>query len=184
MLTCLLRYLDALLACLFVCLLAWLQAEVNSKIKKAFCPPADDPGAISQNPIMDWVRHIVFAKNGQFELRRRDSDGGPKYGVRWCTTTVGSLPLAAAAGVVLTSGCAWCVVNRVYATMEEVEADYLSGALHPGDLKNSLKAEINAYAVYSCPLPSKRQTQSAHKSHTHCVAACWSLCASTLSSPS
>lgn len=62
---------------------------MNSKIKKAFCPPADDPGAISQNPIMDWVRHIVFAKNGQFELRRRDSDGGPKYGVGWCTPNSG-----------------------------------------------------------------------------------------------
>lgn len=84
MLTCLLLYLDALLACLLAC----LQAEVNSKIKKAFCPPADDPGAISQNPIMDWVRHIVFAKNGQFELRRRDSDGGPKYVVGWCTPKV------------------------------------------------------------------------------------------------
>lgn len=56
------------------------------------------------------------------------------------------------------------MVNRVYATMEEVEADYLSGALHPGDLKNSLKAEINAYAVTlpppPPPIPSEQQPQS------------------------
>ena len=37
-----------------------------------------------------------------------------------------------------------CVfVHRVYATYEDLAADFVSGTLHPGDLKASLTAAIN-----------------------------------------
>lgn len=49
------------------------EAEVNAKIKKAYCPPC----IIEKNPIMDYVKHIVFGKVEAFEVARKEQDGGP-----------------------------------------------------------------------------------------------------------
>jgi hypothetical protein len=35
------------------------------------------------------------------------------------------------------------LLNRTYVTMEELLADYISGALHPGDVKPALTKAIN-----------------------------------------
>ncbi len=37
-----------------------------------------------------------------------------------------------------------CIVSREYLDAAEVQADYLSGALHPSDMKPALAAALNA----------------------------------------
>eukprot|EP00736_Rhodelphis_marinus_P012798 Rmarinus@m.25981 len=48
------------------------EAEVNTKIKKSFCPP----GEIEGNPCIEYVKHVVFPKLGQFHVKRKPDDGG------------------------------------------------------------------------------------------------------------
>merc|ERR1711934_184015 len=48
--------------------------EVNTKIKKAYCPP----GVIEKNPCIDYIRHIVFSARGTFEVKRSQENGGNK----------------------------------------------------------------------------------------------------------
>ena len=50
------------------------EADVNSKIKKSFCPP----GEIKENPCFDYLKHIVFAKFDTFTVKRAEKDGGDK----------------------------------------------------------------------------------------------------------
>jgi len=46
--------------------------EVRSKVKKAFCPP-DYPRF---NPMLDWARKLVFAREGEFRVARSEAHGG------------------------------------------------------------------------------------------------------------
>lgn len=48
------------------------EADVNAKIKKAFCPP----GIIEGNPIFDYIKHIVFGKFQSMEVLRTAENGG------------------------------------------------------------------------------------------------------------
>lgn len=48
------------------------EADVNAKIKKAFCPP----GVIQGNPIFDYIKHIVFGKFQSMEIKRDAENGG------------------------------------------------------------------------------------------------------------
>jgi tyrosyl-tRNA synthetase len=50
------------------------EAEVNVKIKKAYCPP----GQVENNPLIDYVRHIIFPKFGKFVVTRTEANGGNK----------------------------------------------------------------------------------------------------------
>lgn len=81
------------------------ELEVNTKIKKAYCPP----GEVSANPCLAYIRHIVLPWFGEFTVGRSEANGGP----------------------------------ATYTEYEALEADYVSGALHPGDLKPSLAKAIN-----------------------------------------
>ncbi|MQL68570.1 hypothetical protein Taro_000828 [Colocasia esculenta] len=81
------------------------EAEVNLKIKKAFCPPQ----IVQGNPCLEYIKYIVFPWLGKFEVSRDDKNGG----------------------------------NKTFSSMEELVADYESGALHPGDLKPSLSKALN-----------------------------------------
>ncbi|KAF8060281.1 tyrosine--tRNA ligase 1 [Scenedesmus sp. PABB004] len=82
------------------------EADVNAKIKKAFCPPQ----VVEGNPCLEYIAHIVFPWFGKFELTRAAANGG----------------------------------DRTYESVEDLAADYASGALHPGDLKPSLARSLNA----------------------------------------
>jgi tyrosyl-tRNA synthetase len=82
------------------------EADVNRKIKQAFCPPQ----IVEKNPCIDYVKHIVFPKFGEFEIARKEENGG----------------------------------NKIYTRYEDLEADFLSGVLHPGDLKTALAKTLNA----------------------------------------
>eukprot|EP00195_Chlamydomonas_chlamydogama_P008917 CAMPEP_0202899462 /NCGR_PEP_ID=MMETSP1392-20130828/7688_1 /ASSEMBLY_ACC=CAM_ASM_000868 /TAXON_ID=225041 /ORGANISM="Chlamydomonas chlamydogama, Strain SAG 11-48b" /LENGTH=385 /DNA_ID=CAMNT_0049585645 /DNA_START=282 /DNA_END=1439 /DNA_ORIENTATION=- len=82
------------------------EQDVNSKIKKAFCPPQVADG----NPCVEYIKYIIFPWFGKFEVSRAEANGGPK----------------------------------AYSSIEELVADYTSGALHPADLKPALSKALNA----------------------------------------
>jgi len=48
--------------------------DVRRKIKKAYGPP----GVIEANPILDYTKHLVFAKFDSFEIERNADNGGNK----------------------------------------------------------------------------------------------------------
>jgi tyrosyl-tRNA synthetase len=50
------------------------ETEVNSKIKSAFCPEKEIEG----NPIVEYVKYIIFPKNGTFHIERAEKNGGNK----------------------------------------------------------------------------------------------------------
>eukprot|EP00164_Ancoracysta_twista_P001076 GFYU01001407.1.p2 GENE.GFYU01001407.1~~GFYU01001407.1.p2 ORF type:complete len:384 (+),score=162.75 GFYU01001407.1:120-1271(+) len=48
------------------------EMDVNSKIKKAYCPP----GIIEENPCLDYMKHIVLPSLGSVTIERSDDNGG------------------------------------------------------------------------------------------------------------
>eukprot|EP01111_Echinosteliopsis_oligospora_P001456 TRINITY_DN1219_c0_g1_i1.p1 TRINITY_DN1219_c0_g1~~TRINITY_DN1219_c0_g1_i1.p1 ORF type:complete len:399 (+),score=109.37 TRINITY_DN1219_c0_g1_i1:1089-2285(+) len=50
------------------------EMDVNAKIKKAYCPP----GVLEKNPIFEYIKYIIFPRNGQFSVERDLNNGGPK----------------------------------------------------------------------------------------------------------
>jgi len=48
------------------------EAEVNTKIKKAFCPP----GQVEGNPQITYIQHIVLPWAGTFDVQRPEAGGG------------------------------------------------------------------------------------------------------------
>jgi tyrosyl-tRNA synthetase len=46
--------------------------EIRAKVRKAFCPP-DLP---QFNPMLDWVRKLVFPRDGEFRIARAEQHGG------------------------------------------------------------------------------------------------------------
>jgi len=46
--------------------------EIRAKVRKAFCPP-DYPDF---NPMLDWVRKLVFARDDEFRIERKVEHGG------------------------------------------------------------------------------------------------------------
>lgn len=48
------------------------EAEVNTKIKKAFCPPS----VVDGNPCIEYACHIVFPWFGTFKIARSEQNGG------------------------------------------------------------------------------------------------------------
>ena len=52
------------------------EADVNSKIKKAFCAP----GEVEGNPCLAYIRMLVLPWFGRFEVTRREANGGDRCG--------------------------------------------------------------------------------------------------------
>jgi len=48
------------------------EKEIKRKIKKAFCMEKE----INYNPILDWVKNLVFPIQGKFEIKRDNKFGG------------------------------------------------------------------------------------------------------------
>ena len=58
------------------------EADVNVKIKKAFCPP----GVVENNPLLDYLKHIVFAvQEPLFKISRSEQNGGDLEFVDYAT---------------------------------------------------------------------------------------------------
>jgi len=82
------------------------EADVNRKIKQAFCPPK----IVEGNPCLDYLKHIVFEKFQEVHVERTPENGG----------------------------------DKTYTSYNELEADYVSGLLHPGDVKPALTKALNS----------------------------------------
>lgn len=80
-------------------------SEVNSKIKSAYCPEKTVEG----NPVLEYLRYLIFPKLGSLEISRSEENGG----------------------------------NKSFSSYDELEADFMSGALHPGDVKPAVAKAIN-----------------------------------------
>jgi tyrosyl-tRNA synthetase len=76
------------------------EEEIREKVRRAFCPP----DSAEFNPMLDWVRKLIFARDGEFRVERSPQHGGPLR----------------------------------FSSPEEANEAYLSGALHPADLKNGV----------------------------------------------
>lgn len=50
------------------------EADVNGKIKKAFCPPQ----VLEKNPIFDYIKWIIFQSYNEFVIERTADNGGTK----------------------------------------------------------------------------------------------------------
>ncbi|KAJ3693427.1 hypothetical protein LUZ60_008907 [Juncus effusus] len=50
------------------------EAEVNVKIKKAYCPPK----IVAGNPCLEYIKYIVLPWFGSFEVTRQEQNGGNK----------------------------------------------------------------------------------------------------------
>ncbi|XP_021988682.1 tyrosine--tRNA ligase 1, cytoplasmic isoform X2 [Helianthus annuus] len=50
------------------------EAEVNLKIKKAYCPP----NVVEGNPCLDYIKYIVFPWFNEFKVERKAENGGEK----------------------------------------------------------------------------------------------------------
>lgn len=50
------------------------QAEVNLKIKKAYCPP----NVVQGNPCLEYIKYIVFPWFNEFKVERKEENGGEK----------------------------------------------------------------------------------------------------------
>ena len=46
--------------------------EIQKKINKAFCPPDET----DLNPVLDWVRGLIFPILGKFDVQRKKGHGG------------------------------------------------------------------------------------------------------------
>jgi tyrosyl-tRNA synthetase len=49
--------------------------EVDRKIKSSYCPP----GVIHENPVLDYVKHIVFGCRDAVHIKRKPEFGGDVY---------------------------------------------------------------------------------------------------------
>lgn len=81
------------------------EPDVNTKIKKAYCPPQ----IVEGNPCIEYIKYIIFPWFNQFEVKRNENNGG----------------------------------DKIYTSLDDLEEDFKSGALHPGDLKPSLSRALN-----------------------------------------
>lgn len=48
------------------------EQDVNTKIKSAFCPE----GVVNPNPVLEYLKYIVFPSVGSLEIKRSESNGG------------------------------------------------------------------------------------------------------------
>ena len=92
------------------------EADVNRKIKKAFCKPQ----IVQNNPIMDYYKHIVFPYIEQEFIETQSEDK------KYLTIDKGK----------------WGGLKTYY-NYNEFENDFVKGDLHQADIKPKLQKEIN-----------------------------------------
>mmetsp|Transcript_37545 Transcript_37545/g.63201 ORF Transcript_37545/g.63201 Transcript_37545/m.63201 type:complete len:396 (-) Transcript_37545:270-1457(-) len=55
------------------------EADVNTKIKKAYCPP----GELAGNPCLEYIQYVVLPWYKEFTIKRKEQDGGDKTYTEW-----------------------------------------------------------------------------------------------------
>lgn len=137
-------------------------SDITRKVKKAYCPPQ----VVENNPVMDYAHFIVLGYYGTIDVFRAPpppatpppppavAESGPAAGATEATTTAavsassdGAAPAAsvqdppsAPAGGGGVQAPEELFTYRVYA---DLEADYLSGLIHPKSLKAAVTDGIN-----------------------------------------
>ena len=48
------------------------EEEIREKVRRAFCPP----DSATFNPMLDWVRKLIFPRDGEFRVARKPEHGG------------------------------------------------------------------------------------------------------------
>ena len=81
------------------------EEEINDKLKKAWCPEK----SVEMNPVMEWLKYIIFHENKKFVIERKPQHGG----------------------------------DLEFTSYKDLEKEYLSGKIHPQDLKMSVAREID-----------------------------------------
>ena len=128
-------------------------AEVNKKIKQAFCPPQEVVG----NPCIAYMGMIIFPWQGQVTVPRSEANGGPKYALLLALhDLVGSYAAVLCSVVSRPQGRSCCTVHRW--TLPPCESadlgqspakrpSFISGALvsltHPSILRGVIGLQPN-----------------------------------------
>lgn len=71
-------------SCTYTFLWFVLQAEVNVKIKKAYCPPK----IVEGNPCLEYIKYIIFPWFNEFRVERNADNGGDKLVVPYLFTYI------------------------------------------------------------------------------------------------
>ena len=50
------------------------EQDIKKKVSQAFCPPQ----VIEKNPVLDYLKHMVFEAYKTFEVQRKPENGGNK----------------------------------------------------------------------------------------------------------
>lgn len=98
--------------------------DVKRKIKKAYCPPE----VVEKNPIIDYAKHLILGYFGKIVIN---------------IESVSVLLLLLMNRLHLTLRSCFVQVPVEYTEYAALEADYLSGRIHPGDLKASVTEALN-----------------------------------------
>lgn len=97
--------------------------DVNRKVKKAYCPPL----IAEKNPILDYVRSIILPSMGSISIALKE--------VECIFSSSSTDPL-----LLIQPSSKETVVYEDYATLE---ADFVSGRIHPSELKPVVAKAIN-----------------------------------------
>jgi tyrosyl-tRNA synthetase len=93
--------------------------EIREKIKKSFCPPKE----IMYNPMLDWVKHVLFlGGEGEFEIKRSPGHGGA------ITLSSEDLPKRYAAGEIHPEDLKNAVAEALIKMLEPARNHFASGA--------------------------------------------------------
>lgn len=90
---------------------------MNRKIRSAFCPP----GQVEENPILDYVQHIIFAVMDEIVVETRDN-GTQTY------TSYADLEAAYASEAIHPSELKPAVATAINALIEPVRAHFTNNA--------------------------------------------------------
>ncbi|DBA04510.1 TPA: hypothetical protein N0F65_011058 [Lagenidium giganteum] len=112
-------------------------AEVSTKIKKAYCPPGD----INANPILDYMKYIVFPLHTEgVTLERSEKNGG-----NLSFATYAELEAAYASEQVHPGDLKPCLTKYINAILEPVRQHFANGELK--------KLATNIKKLKTSPIP-------------------------------
>jgi tyrosyl-tRNA synthetase len=109
------------------------EADVNSKIRKAYCPPAVTEG----NPCIEYVKYIVLPWFGRFDVPRKADNGGDAG-----YTDVEALAADYASGALHPADLKPALAKALNAILQPVRDHFANDATAAGLLK-----QVKAYKV-------------------------------------
>jgi tyrosyl-tRNA synthetase len=73
------------------------EQAVIDKVNSAYCPPANPtlPNLVAENPLFDWLEHLIFPKWGSFDASNRSFDTYKKVVDAYASTELSAVDLKA-----------------------------------------------------------------------------------------